>query len=161
MIISIIAAIGKDRVIGTKNSLPWHLPADMKHFKKLTSWKPVIMGKATFESIGRPLLNRLNIVLSGDVGYEAPGCKVVHSVEDALKTAGEAKEVMILGGASVFTQFLPMTNKMYLTLIHHEFNGDSYFPEFKEEEWKEMSREDYKADEKNPYDFSFTTLERK
>jgi dihydrofolate reductase len=160
MIISLIAALGNNNVIGKSNSLPWHLPADLKHFKDNTSGKPVIMGKATYESIGKPLPNRTNIILSNDPNFEIPGATVVHSIEDSIRAAGNAPEVMIVGGASIYRQFLPLADRLYITRIYHDFEGDAYFPDFDLKEWKETERTDHKADDKNPYDYSFLIFER-
>ncbi|MFH1181121.1 MAG: dihydrofolate reductase [bacterium] len=155
MIISIIAAIGNDRVIGKNNKLPWNLPEDMEHFKKLTMGKPVIMGQRTFESIGRPLPERKNIILSRDDNFQTSGCLVAKSIDEALEAARETKaaEVMIIGGESVYVQFLPLADKMYLTVVEGDFEGDAYFPEFSYNEWKETERVDNNG-------YSFITLER-
>lgn len=161
MIISVIAALAENNVIGKRNSLPWYLPADLAHFREITTGKPVIMGKNTYDSIGRPLPNRLNIVLSNDRNSKIEGCLVANSLEEALNYVLGAEEVMIIGGASIYKQFLPVAARMYLTRIHHDFEGDVYFPEFDEKEWQENSREDFKADLKNPYNYSFITLEKK
>ncbi len=161
MIISIIVAVAKNRVIGKRNALPWHLPADLGHFREITTGKPVIMGKNTYNSIGRPLPNRLNIVLSDEKNLKIEGCTVAKSLEEALGYVRRAEEVMIIGGASVYKQFLAVAKRMYLTRVHHDFEGDVYFPEFDENEWREVSREDFGANLKNPYDYSFVTLERK
>ena len=163
MIISIIVAMAKNRVIGNKNALPWRLPADMEHFRQLTVGKPVIMGQKTFESIGKPLPGRTNIVLTLDENFQAPGCIIAHSVDEALQTAKKkgTGEVMVAGGASVYRQFLPLTNKMYLTLINKDFEGDAYFPEFDEKDWEETERIENKPDKDNHYQYNFITLERK
>lgn len=167
MVISIIAAIGNNRVIGNKNRLPWNLSADMEHFRKLTKGKPIIMGSLTFESISKALPGRDNIVLTRDPNYKAPGCKIAHSLQEALLLAEDSplgkksKEVMICGGASVYKQYLPKADRMYLTTIEGDFEGDAFFPEFKIEEWEEKKRISFKADENNPYRYSFLTLERK
>lgn len=148
-------------IIGDKNSLPWNLPADMEYFRKTTLGKPIIMGAKTFESIGKALPNRKNIILSHDKNYRAEGCVVVTSIEQALKEIGENEEVMIAGGASVYKQFLPLADRLYLTFIHHDFEGDAYFPKFDINKWKEIKRIDNEADEKNPYPYSFVVFERK
>ena len=160
MIISIIAAVADNMIIGNNNSLPWSLPADLEYFKKNTLGKPVIMGAKTFESIGKVLPDRKNIILSFDKDYKVEGGVTVTSIEEALKEVGENEEVMIAGGASIYKQFLPLANKLYLTFIHHDFEGDTYFPEFDINQWKEVKRIDNKADEKNPYDYSFVILEK-
>ncbi|MBI2653965.1 type 3 dihydrofolate reductase [Candidatus Woesearchaeota archaeon] len=158
MIISLIAAMGRNKVIGKDNSLPWKLPEDMKRFKELTTGKPVVMGRKTFESIGKPLPNRKNIILTRDKNYKADGCIVVHSVNGALNAAKGSNEVMIIGGANIYGQFLPIANKMHLTLIDADFEGDAYFPEYDKNEWKEMKREEHKSDK---YGFVFVEMNRR
>lgn len=158
MIISLIAAMGKNRTIGKDNSLPWKLPADMKRFKELTSGKPVIMGRKTFESIGRPLPNRKNIIITRDKNYKADNCIIVHSADEAIKAAKGNEEVMIMGGAEIYKQFLPRADRLYLTLIDEEFEGDAYFPEFDKNEWEEVSREEHESDNLR---YSFIVQERK
>ena len=150
--------MGRNRVIGKDNSLPWKLPEDMKRFKKLTTGKPVIMGRKTFESIGKPLPSRKNIILTRDKNYEAKGCIVAHSAEGALKAAKGSDEVMIIGGEQIFREFLPKANRMYLTFINENFEGDAYFPEYNENEWKEVKKEEY---DNGKYKFIFVELERK
>lgn len=162
MIISIIAAVADNGVIGNKNALPWHLPADFKYFKETTLNKPVVMGLRTFESIGRPLPDRKNIILNDDTNYIAPyGCFVVKSMDELLEIVKNEDEVMICGGASVYRQFLPLANRLYLTYIHHDFEGDTYFPEFDINDWKEIKRTDNQIDKENVYPYSFIILERK
>ncbi len=160
MIISIVAALGKNNVIGSDNKLPWKLPADMQRFVAITTGKPVIMGRRTFESIGKPLKNRANIILTNS-DFRADGCIVVHSVENALDAAKEHEEVVIIGGASIYEQFIPLADRMYLTFIDYEFEGDKYFPDFDNSEWIETEHENHKADENNAHDYSFVKLERK
>ncbi|MDO8503492.1 MAG: type 3 dihydrofolate reductase [bacterium] len=159
--ISLIAALGRNRVIGKNNRLPWKLPADLKHFHDLTLGKTVVMGRRTFESIGRPLPNRTNIVITSGEGYSAPGSKIVHSVDEALKAFGKDEEVMIIGGASIYEQFLPLSKKIYLTQIDEDFEGDAYFPAFDPDEWLEREREEKTPDRENAYRYTFLTLERK
>ncbi len=163
--ISIIVAIADNRAIGCENKLPWHLPADFEYFKKNTLGKTLVMGLKTFESVGsKSLPGRKTIVLNKDLNYKAPeNCVVVHSIEEVVKMAKEdkEKELMICGGASVYAQFLPIADRLYLTFIHHNFEADAFFPEFDLNQWKEVEREDHKADEKNKYDYSFVTFERK
>ncbi|NQU82443.1 MAG: dihydrofolate reductase [Parcubacteria group bacterium] len=167
MIISIIAAIGNNNIIGANNSLPWNLPADMQHFQEFTRNKPIIMGLKTFESIGKPLPQRDNIILTRDADYKAPGCKLANSINHAIELAKQCEmgktsgEVMICGGASVYKQFLPLADKMYLTYIDADFTGDTFFPDFDKSIWKETERQDNKADDINPYDYSFITLEKR
>ena len=171
MLISLIAAMDRNRVIGKRNALPWYLPADLRHFKKLTLGKPIIMGSKTFASIGKPLPDRINIVLTRDHAFTAQGCVIAHSIEEALAAArptkrsfGRAKgrgEVMIIGGASIFEQFLPLAHKMYLTMIDAAVDGDIYFPAWNRNEWQETSREEHEPDEKNKFSYAFLALERK
>ena len=152
-----IAAMGKNNVIGIDNSLPWKLPADMKRFKQITSGKPVIMGRKTFESIGRPLPNRKNIILTRDKNYSVEGCIIVTSVEEAITHSKDANEAMVIGGEQVFRLFLPHAKRLYLTFIEEEFKGDSYFPQFNKEEWTVLKEEHYQDDHK----YSFVDFERK
>ncbi len=161
MIVSIIAAVADNMVIGKNNSLPWDLPADMDYFRKATLGKPIIMGAKTFESIGKALPNRKNIILSDNKDYKAEGCIVVDSIEKALKQAEGSEEVMIAGGASVYKQFLPLADRLYLTFIHHDFEGDSFFPEFDINQWQEVKRIDNQADKDNHFSYSFVIFEKK
>ena len=156
MIISLIAAMDRKGVIGKNNALPWKLSADLKRFKQLTIGKPVIMGKKTFESIRKPLPNRTNIIVTHDTTYKADGCFVAHSVEEALKAAKNSKELMVIGGAQIFKEALPKADKMYLTLIDADFEGDAYFPDYNKKEWKETFREGHEGE----YKYSFVNLER-
>lgn len=161
--ISIISAIAENRVIGNKNTLPWHLPADFKWFKEKTLGKTIVMGLNTFKSINeKPLPNRKNVVLTNDPNYKtADGVILAKSIEEVLEITKSDQEVMICGGASVYRQFLPLANRLYLTYIHQKFKGDTTFPEFNSLNWNEMSREDHQPDEKNLYPYSFVVLERK
>ena len=159
--IIIIAAIDKNRVIGKGNTIPWHLPADFAHFKETTAGHPVIMGFNTYKSIGRPLPNRTNIVLSKD-NEEIEGCLMAHSLPEAFDMAKKKSEdIFVIGGASIYGQALPFADMLNLTLIDAEVNGDIFFPEFNRDEWKEVSREERKADEKNIYDMAFVKYIRK
>jgi dihydrofolate reductase len=161
--ISIISALAKNRVIGKRNALPWYLPADLKHFKENTVNKVIVMGLNTFKSVGgRPLPNRKNIVLTDDQNYQAPeGVTVAHSIDEVLEITKNDPELMVSGGAMVYKQFLPLADKLYLTFINHDFEGDIFFPEFNMDEWQEVSRENHDPDEKNKYSYSFVILERK
>jgi len=163
MILSIISAVAENRVIGNKNSLPWHLPEDFKWFKENTMNKTIVMGLNTFNSIGgKPLPNRKNIILNNDPNYIVPeNCFVAKSIPDLLEMVKDETEVMICGGAFVYKQILPLANKLYLTQVHASPEGDAFFPEFDLAEWKEIKRVEYPADEKNEYDCSFVILERK
>jgi dihydrofolate reductase len=162
-ILSAIAAMAENRVIGKNNQLPWHLPADLQHFKLLTSGHPILMGRKTYQSIGKPLPNRTNIIMTRDPHWQAPaGCVVVTSPEQALQQAAAlpAKEIFIIGGAEIYHQLLPITQRIYLTIVHHTFAGDAYFPVLDTTAWQETNRTRHTADEKNAYDYSFLTLER-
>ena len=161
MIISLIAAMGRNRVIGKDNALPWKLPADMKRFRNITMGKPIIMGHKTFTSIGRALPKRANIVITRNADFRADGCLIVHSPEEALAAVKGAKEVVVIGGSSIFEQFLPMASRIYLTMIDHTFEGQKFFPEFNNQEWREIERRDFTPDEKNIYSYTFLTLERR
>jgi dihydrofolate reductase len=161
MIISMIAAMTTDRVIGIDNTLPWKLPADMKWFRQQTMGKPIVMGRKTFESFGaKPLPGRQNIIISRDQNYQATGCDVVHSIDEAMSLVKSTEEVMIIGGASFYEQMLPRAQRMYLTYVAANVTGDAWFPEFSSSEWREVERIDNPADDKNPYEYSFVTLER-
>ena len=162
MTISLIAAMGKNRVIGNKGKLPWHMPADLKYYQEKTQGKPIIMGRKTFDSMGnKPLPNRVNIIMTHERDYKAEGAIVVHSADEALKAAGNAPEVMVIGGSYIFKEFLPRANRIYLTIIDGDFKGDTFFPEYDVTEWKEISYEEHERDKDNPYDYRFVVLERK
>ena len=160
MLISLIAAMDRNRLIGAENRLPWHLPADLQHFKALTMGKPIIMGRRTFESLGRPLPGRHNIVVTRDATYSAEGCTVVYSVDQALAAASRHPEAMVIGGAALYGQLMAHAQRIYLTLVDGEFEGDVFFPAVAQDEWREVEREDRKADERNPHPYSFVVLER-
>ncbi len=160
MRISLIAAMDRNRLIGAENRLPWHLPADLQHFKALTMGKPIIMGRRTFESLGRPLPGRHNIVITRDSAFGAEACTVVHSVEQALAAASRHPEAMVIGGAALYGQLLGRAERLYLTLVDGEFEGDVFFPALAADEWREIERQNRDADVRNPYAFSFVVLER-
>lgn len=161
MKISLIAAMAKNRVIGIGNRLPWKLPADMKWFRLHTLGKPIVMGRKTFESFGsKPLPDRLNIVLTRDKAYQAEGTRVVHSIDEAISVAGEVDEIMIIGGASFYQQMIPRADRMYLTLVEMEPEGDAWFPPFEESDWRVTQRNDYPPDEKNTYPYSLRIYDR-
>jgi dihydrofolate reductase len=159
MRISIIAALDRNRVIGNNNMLPWHLPADLKHFKALTLHKPVIMGRKTFESIGRPLPQRRNIIISQQSHWFAPGCEVVSSLTAALRLTQDVEEVMIIGGAHIFAQALPIADRLYLTLIDHVFEGNIFFPRWEQTEWQEIERANHIAENQQDYSYAFVVLQ--
>ncbi|WP_394157402.1 type 3 dihydrofolate reductase [Vibrio campbellii] len=159
MIISMIAAMADNRIIGKDNQMPWHLPADFAWFKRCTMGKPVVMGRKTYESIGRPLPGRLNIVISRDASLSIEGVTTVTSIEQALEVAGEVEEVMIIGGGAIYAACLPMANKLYVTHIEAEIEGDTQFPDWGNE-FKETYSEAYQADEKNAYNMRFAVLEK-
>ncbi len=159
MIISMIAAMADNRIIGKDNQMPWHLPADFAWFKRCTMGKPVVMGRKTYESIGRPLPGRLNIVISRDASLSIEGVTTVTSIEQALEVAAEVEEVMIIGGGAIYAACLPMANKLYVTHIEAEIDGDTQFPNWGTE-FKETYSEAYQADEKNAYSMRFTILEK-
>jgi len=160
MIISMIAAMAKNNVIGIKNGLPWDLPADMKHFREITSGKTVIMGARTFESIGKALPKRRNIVVTLDKNQIAEGAEIVFSLDEAIEACKNEEEIMIIGGASIYRQFLPKAQRVYLTVIDGEFEGDAFFPEIDMSEWKVISEEKHEADEKNSHPYTFKVFER-
>lgn len=160
MTISIIMAYSSNGVIGLNNALPWHLPADLKHFQQLTLHKPIIMGRKTYESIGKPLPNRTNIVVSRNINLLIPDVTVVHSLDEAFSLYAEHTELMVIGGAELLQKALPIVQHLYLTEIHHEFNGDAYLPHIDWQQWREVKREAHQHDDKNPYDYSFVEWER-
>ncbi|WP_299871672.1 type 3 dihydrofolate reductase [uncultured Cocleimonas sp.] len=160
MKLSMIAAMSQNRVIGLDNKMPWHLPADLQFFKKTTLGSPIIMGRKTYDSIGRPLPGRLNIILSRNTDLEIEGCTVVNTLSEALEAAEGVDEVFITGGAHLYEKFLQDADCLYLTLIDAEFQGDTFFPDYTQYAWKQIDRIDNPADEKNPYPYSFVTLER-
>jgi dihydrofolate reductase len=167
MKISLIVAMSQNRVIGRQNQMPWHLPAELKYFKQVTMGKPVVMGRNTFESIGKPLPGRANIIVTRNAEYDADGVSVVNSVQDALDLADQLNEhdanaeVMVIGGAQIFVETLPVADRLYLTEVHAIVDGDVFFPQFPREQWRLVSREDYAADAKNPYSYSVLVLDRR
>jgi dihydrofolate reductase len=160
MHLSAICAMSENRVIGRQNQLPWRLPADLKHFKKITTGHPIILGRKTYESIGRALPDRCNVVITRDADFQAPGCVVVNSIETALLAVDYSEQAFVIGGALLYQQLLPKVQRLYLTEIHHFFDGDAYFPELDMSEWREIERESHTADAKNAYAYSFVVLER-
>lgn len=164
---SMIVAMAENRVVGINNKLPWYLPNDLKYFKQVTMGKPILMGRKTYESIGKPLPGRCNIVITRNESWSAEGVKVVHSLEQAFDL-GESvcdidgqSEVMIIGGDQIYQTSLPDVDRIYLTKVHAEVEGDAYFPEVDWTQWREIGREDFEAEGPNPYDYSFIVLDRK
>lgn len=158
--VSLVVAMDEQRVIGHHNRLPWHLPADLRHFKTLTLGKVVVMGRKTFESIGRPLPGRTNVVVTRARDYHPPECRVVRSLEEALSLGDDHGEIMIIGGATLYECSLPLARRIYLTRIAHTFTGDAYFPPLDPAQWRERERRDFQPDSRNPYTYSFIVLER-
>lgn len=162
--ISFVVAMDQNRVIGKDNDIPWHLPEDLKFFKRVTMGHPIVMGRKTYESIGKPLPGRENIIVTRNKDYEAEGCIILHSIDELKKWIDENKpeEVSIIGGAQLFKDTFPIADRLYITEIHHEVEGgDTFFPEFPESEWTLTSKEKGIKDEKNPYDYYFTVYDRK
>jgi dihydrofolate reductase len=160
MNLAIIVATDEQGLIGRDNDLPWRLSADLQYFRRITMGKPIIMGRNTHESIGRPLPGRQNIVISSQADYQAQGCDVVHSLDEALALCQDQQEVMVMGGASLYRQTLPLVDTLYLTLVHAQLEGDTWFPDWQTDEWQLVSREDHPADDKNEFDYSFIQYQR-
>lgn len=164
---ALIAAMSQNRVIGRNNQLPWHLPGDLKYFKQATMGKPIIMGRKTWDSIGRPLPGRMNVVISRNPEWKAPAGTVgAPSLNEALKKACAhaelegGDEVMIIGGGQIYAEALATVDRMYITKVHADIDGDAFFPEVNWEEWEEIGREDFSASDNNPYDYSFVVYQR-
>jgi dihydrofolate reductase len=168
MRLAMIAAQSQNRVIGNNNKLPWYLPEDLKYFKRVTLGKPIIMGRKTFESIGRPLPGRTNIIITRnpDWTHDGAGVRVVHSLQQAIELAESLalvngfEESLVIGGAEIYALALPQADRLYLTQVHAEVQGDAHFPPLDPTQWREMAREDFSAIEPNPYDYSFIVLDR-
>jgi len=158
---SLVVAMARNRVIGRDNQLPWRLPADLAYFKRVTMGHPIIMGRRTYESIGRPLPGRLNIVVSRSPQFSAPGCTVVPSLAEAWRAAGDAEEVCVIGGTSIFAEALPAADRIHLTEVEAEVPGDTWFPEFDRGEWTEREVERHAPDERHAYPFRIVVLERR
>jgi len=159
--LSLIAAMATDRIIGNENQMPWHLPADFAWFKQQTLGKPMIMGRKTFESIGRPLPGRKNIVISRQAQPEQEGVFWVTSIDEALACAGEVDEVMVIGGGHLYQQLLPYAQRLYLTHVDAEIEGDTHFPEYDPDQWESVFSEFRDADEANDYGLCFEILQRR
>jgi len=162
-IISAIVAMSENHVIGDNNQLPWFLPADLRHFKGITTGNPILMGRKTYASIGRPLPNRTNIIITRNPSFNAPGCIVVTTIHAAIQRAllDGNNEIFIIGGAEVYAQLMPHIERIYLTIVHQTFEGDAYFPELDRTEWKECENITHRPDEENVYPYSFLRLERR
>ena len=159
--ISIIVAIANNFAIGLNNQLLWHIPADLKRFKKITSGHQVIMGKLTYLSLPvRPLPNRINIVITDNREELFEGCTTVYSIDEALHLCNEQEESFIIGGGSVYRQFLPLCNKLYITMVHKDFEADTFFPRFDMDQWKLIEKEDHEPDGINDFSYSFLTFEK-
>ncbi|QOJ23305.1 MAG: dihydrofolate reductase [Gammaproteobacteria bacterium] len=163
--LSILVAMAKNRVIGRNNRLPWHLPADLKHFKFLTMGQTIVMGRKTYESIGKPLPGRANVIITRQTDYEVPGAIVVNSLEDALliceETSTGHSENFIIGGEKLYRQALKMCQRMYITEIQKDFDGDVFFPEFDCNEWEETQRDKHIAENESNLEYHFVILDRK
>jgi len=160
MRLSIVVAMDNNRLIGRNNQLPWHLPADLDYFKKITTGKSILMGRKTYESIGRPLPNRRNIVITRNPKISIPSCEVVSSLERAIDITKDESEVMVIGGASLCEQVLPQVDRLYITKIDEEFEGDIYFPKYNQLSWHQVSCEFHQKDASNPYSYQFIVLDR-
>ena len=160
--ITIIAAIAKNNALGKDNDLIWHLPGDLKRFKKTTTGHSILMGRNTFESIGKPLPNRTTIIITRNKNYSKEGCLTAGSIEEAIELAKEEAQLFIIGGAQIYKEIMAkdLADQLDITLVHSEFEADVYFPEIDAKVWKEAVREDFKADEKNDYDYSFISYQK-
>jgi len=159
--VSIIVAISENNAIGKDNQLLWHLPADLKHFKEITSGHTIIMGRKTYDSIGRPLPNRRNIVITRKADLQIENVEIVNSLDEAISLCANENEVFIIGGAEIYKNAILLGNRIYLTTVHQEYEADVFFPEINADEWSETYREYHAADEKNSVAYTFSTLERK
>ena len=159
MQVSLIVAASANNVIGVRGELPWHLPDDLKRFKQLTTGKPIVMGRLTYESIGRALPDRQNIVISRNERYSAPGCDVITSIDAALSVAGHAEELMVIGGERIYRAFLPLAKRIYLTRVQADVEGDAFFPDLLDE-WQELSKESHPVDNDHAFAFDIIQLDR-
>ncbi|MBQ3247064.1 MAG: dihydrofolate reductase [Alistipes sp.] len=157
--VSVIVAVAENGVIGDKNSLLWHISEDLRNFKRITSGHPVVMGRKTFESLGRPLPNRKNVVITRQ-DIEIEGCEVVHSLEEALAMFSADEEIFIIGGAQIYREAMPIADRFYLTRVHHSYEGDTSFPEWNESEWQKVDSERFERGEKYEYPFTFEVYNR-
>ncbi len=160
MSISLIVAVSTNNIIGVRGEMPWHISEDLRRFRELTTGKPVVMGRKTFDSIGRPLPERRNIVITRDPNFTAPGCDIVASPDVAVELIGELAEIMVIGGSQIYAGFLPRARRIYLTRVHAHIDGDSYFPALDESEWKLVCCEEHAANEARQHGFAFMTYDR-
>lgn len=160
MKISIIVAMASNRTIGINGQMPWHLSADLKYFRKITTGSAIIMGRKTFESIGRPLPNRCNIIISRNPDYQQPNCHCFTDLDSALRYCADAQEVFVIGGAEIYNSTLPKANFLYITEIKKDFSGDTFFPAIVPEQWREIDRQDVDHDQQVNFRYSFVKLER-
>jgi dihydrofolate reductase len=159
--LELVVAVSENDVIGRGNQLPWRLPADLRHFKLLTMGKPILMGRKTYQSIGKALPGRTNLVLSRSPDFAPSDCKVVSSLQEAQAAAGSEEPLMVIGGAEIYRLCLPFTSRIHLTLVHARIDeGDAFFSDWRAGKWHESSRDRFAADEKNPHPYSFITLDR-
>jgi len=162
MFLSMIAAMGRNRVIGKKNDIPWKLPAEQQYFKEVTMGHAVVSGRKNFESMGRPLKGRRNIIITRNRDYRPDNCEIIYTIEELYRMFDDSdEEVFIIGGEEIYRMFLPFSKKLYITSIDAEFDGDTYFPLFSETEWTQISEKNGLTDEKNPYHYTFKVFERK
>ena len=161
MQLSIIVAMDRNRVIGRGGVLPWYISSDLKNFKKITMGKPILMGRKTHDSIGKPLPGRENIILTNNKKYSAEGCTVKNTLDEVYLYCEKQLELVVMGGAILYSQTLDKADKLYITEVNASVNGDTFFPEYKSSQWREISRESFNADENNEFDYSYTVLERK
>ncbi len=160
MKISLIVAMANNRAIGLHNKMPWHLSSDLKKFKQITMGSPILMGRKTFESIGRPLPGRTNIIVSRNSEYTQSGCVVFNSIKEAIASCQQYDEIFVIGGAKFYEAMLPVADKLYLTQINKTFDADTFFPVINRDEWSEIAREDISDDPSVDFSYSFITLER-
>lgn len=160
-VITLIVAVADSGVIGRDNTLPWHLPEDLKRFKRLTMGKPIVMGRKTFESIGKPLPDRQNIVVTRDAAWQRDGITVVHSVDDSLRAAGDAAEIMVIGGADLFRLFLPRAGRLHLTRVHADIAGDVRMPTIDERDWIRVESERHEIDDRHAHAYTFEIWEKR
>ncbi len=159
--VSIIVAVAENGTIGDKNTLLWHISEDLKHFKSVTSGHPVVMGRKTYESLGRALPNRTNVVITRQPNLKIEGCEVVHSLQEALSMFDHKEEIFIIGGAEIYAQALDIADRFYLTRVHHPYDGDTAFPKWEPEKWNLVQSEKFERGEKYPYPFTIELYEKK